>query len=209
MPLLRLLLLHIALGMQHLHAHGIVHGELRLDNIMITGAMPGCCVIATAATTASADDPTRKRRGSTATAAAVRTGTGSCASASTATATAASNSRSNSSNSARTNSNRSSSSTLQGAAAPTRTRVLDSGVPTLQRQHSYSMQSMGSIGSNSMNDARQLLPPAGNSSSNSMAAGSALKLKDIGLCTVNFSHRQVGAEEHTGMSCRFVARGCM
>jgi hypothetical protein len=40
MPLLRQLLLHIALGMQHLHAHGIIHGELRLDNVMISGALP-------------------------------------------------------------------------------------------------------------------------------------------------------------------------
>lgn len=40
LPLLRQLLLHIALGMQHLHAHGIIHGELRLDNVMISGALP-------------------------------------------------------------------------------------------------------------------------------------------------------------------------
>lgn len=40
MPLLRQLLLQIALGMQHLHAHGIVHGELRLDNVMVAGALP-------------------------------------------------------------------------------------------------------------------------------------------------------------------------
>lgn len=40
LQLLRQLLLHIALGMQHLHAHGIIHGELRLDNVMISGALP-------------------------------------------------------------------------------------------------------------------------------------------------------------------------
>jgi serine/threonine protein kinase len=40
MPLLRSLLLQIALGMQHLHANGIVHGELRLDNVMVSGQLP-------------------------------------------------------------------------------------------------------------------------------------------------------------------------
>lgn len=40
-PLLRTLLLHVALGMQHLHANGIVHGELRLDNVVIAGQLPG------------------------------------------------------------------------------------------------------------------------------------------------------------------------
>ncbi|WIA14830.1 hypothetical protein OEZ85_001549 [Tetradesmus obliquus] len=40
MPLLRSLLLQIALGMQHLHANGIVHGELRLDNVMVAGQLP-------------------------------------------------------------------------------------------------------------------------------------------------------------------------
>eukprot|EP00879_Flechtneria_rotunda_P012391 GHRR01012939.1.p1 GENE.GHRR01012939.1~~GHRR01012939.1.p1 ORF type:complete len:450 (+),score=176.99 GHRR01012939.1:771-2120(+) len=40
MSLLQLMLLHIALGMQHLHACGIIHGELRLDNVMIDGKLP-------------------------------------------------------------------------------------------------------------------------------------------------------------------------
>jgi serine/threonine protein kinase len=40
MPLLRSLLLQIALGMQHLHANGIIHGELRLDNVMVSGQLP-------------------------------------------------------------------------------------------------------------------------------------------------------------------------
>ncbi|KAF8056396.1 MAP3K12 [Scenedesmus sp. PABB004] len=52
MPLLRTLLLHIALGMQHLHAHGIVHGELRLDNVMIAGTLPSSVAMLQAAAAA-------------------------------------------------------------------------------------------------------------------------------------------------------------
>jgi serine/threonine protein kinase len=40
MPLLRTILLQVALGMQYLHAHGLIHGELRADNVLIQGALP-------------------------------------------------------------------------------------------------------------------------------------------------------------------------
>lgn len=40
MQLLRVLLLHIARGMHHLHSVGVVHGELRLDNVVLTGQLP-------------------------------------------------------------------------------------------------------------------------------------------------------------------------
>jgi hypothetical protein len=38
-PLLRAILVQIALGMQHLHSHGIVHGELRAENVLVCGAL--------------------------------------------------------------------------------------------------------------------------------------------------------------------------
>lgn len=44
-PLLRQLLLQVARGMQHLHAHGIIHGELRLDNVMISGNLPSAVTL--------------------------------------------------------------------------------------------------------------------------------------------------------------------
>jgi hypothetical protein len=38
-PLLRAILVQVAAGMQHLHAHGIVHGELRAENVLVCGAL--------------------------------------------------------------------------------------------------------------------------------------------------------------------------
>ena len=40
LPLLRTILLQVALGMQYLHAHGLIHGELRADNVLIQGSLP-------------------------------------------------------------------------------------------------------------------------------------------------------------------------
>jgi hypothetical protein len=159
MPLLRQLLLHIALGMQHLHAHGIIHGELRLDNVMISGALPPPLTLM------------QQQAARAAAAAAVQVAA------------------------------------ADAAAVPAAGVELEPGV-RLDRTMGSSLNGVvpeGRLGSSSSSQVHGgssslTAPPAaaptaaGVESSSSSSGGSSsfvLKLKDIGLCTLGFSNRQV------------------
>ena len=165
MQLLRQLLLHIALGMQHLHAHGIIHGELRLDNVMISGALPS--------TASLLQQQQQQRKQQAATAAA--SGMEPLPAATTATAAGSS----------------------AGGAAEGELAV---------RTHSSGGGSYSAggaaevhVGSSSSSSGARVPGKSGSSTSGGGSeAGSfqgfLLKLKDIGLCTLGYSNRQVCAD---------------
>jgi hypothetical protein len=167
MQLLRQLLLHIALGMQHLHAHGIIHGELRLDNVMISGALPST------ASLLQQQQQQQQRKQQAATAAA--SGMEPLPAATTATAAGSS----------------------AGGAAEGELAV---------RTHSSGGGSYSAggaadvhVGSSSSSSGDRGPGKAGSSTSaGGSEAGSfqgfLLKLKDIGLCTLGYSNRQVCAD---------------
>jgi hypothetical protein len=167
LPLLRQLLLHIALGMQHLHAHGIIHGELRLDNVMISGALPTTVAMvkqqqgaATAATTAAAAAGGATPPNGTASAAAPVTGE------------------------------------LVGGSSSSGTGTGSYSTGGLQEGHLGSSSSgahaLGgaSIASSAPAAAATASAAVADSSS---GLGFVLKLKDIGLCTLGVSNRQVSS----------------
>lgn len=179
MPLLHQMLLHIALGMQHLHAHGIVHGELRLDNVMISGALPS---------TISLMQQQQQQAGAAVRpAAAADTSQHAAAAGDVPPAPGAANGVSGG-----------------GAAA-----VSEAELPVRANSSfgSYSTGGVpeGGLGSSSGSQ----VPPASSASaaagrvdgsgggaysggSSSSNGGFVLKLKDIGLCTLGYNSRQVG-----------------
>lgn len=151
LPLLQQLLLQVALGMQHLHANGIIHGELRLDNVMIAGAVPPVIQLiqqqqfrGTAAMTTGDQSQQQQQRGEL-----------------------------------------SGSATASSDLGEQVFRAASSSSSTLENAPSVSSQPLVSYGScNSIGSC--------GSSSSSISCGFVLKLKDIGLCTLGWSQKQVG-----------------
>jgi hypothetical protein len=188
-PLLRQLLLHIALGMQHLHAHGIVHGELRLDNVMVVGALPNALTLLLQQSQQQQQQKQSQQKQSQ-----------------QPLSHQDRQMQSITSRQCQQQQQQMSSSSMdeqqQAAVAPSSGSrgEIEVDVPSCHGGNSFSTHStLGSMESSSMMDSGQ--HSLGFSGQHSLGFSDSkgvdksfftLKLKDIGLCTINFAHHQVG-----------------